>query len=141
MSNDAARLRRARLIERVRATEKRKAAADAFQAESARVKLEQLSDRTRALARLYSTRDKAHDGADLRSAAILGNHLIELGRNAAQQAGRAQVEADGKLADLAAAERRRQRAEERRKELHRSIIEQFSKSDLPLRGKTGTHLE
>lgn len=141
MNNDAARLRRARLIERVRATEKRKAAVDAFQAEAARVKLEQLSERTRSLAQLYSTRDKSHDGADLRSAAILGYHLIELGRNAAQQAGKAQQEADGKLADLAAAERRRQRAEERRKELHRSVIEQLSKPDLPLRGKSGTHLE
>ncbi len=141
MTSDAGRLRRAKLIERVRSTEKRRAAADAFQAEAVRVKLEQLSQRTRSLAQLYSIRDSSHDGADLRSAAILGNHLIELGRNAAEQAGRAQQEADGKLADLAVAERRRQRAEERRRELHRSVIDQLARPDLSTNGKTGTHLE
>ena len=141
MGNDAARLRRARLIERVRSAEKRKAAADAFRAEAVRVKLEQLSQRTRSLAQLYSIRDTSDDGADLRSAAILGNHLLELGRNAAEQAGRAQQEADGKLADLAVAERRRQRAEERRREVHSTVIEQLAKRELPTNGKTGTHLE
>lgn len=141
MGSDKARLRRAHLIERVRSAEQRKAALDAFQAEAVRVKLEQLSERTRSLAQLYALRDKSQDGTDLRSASVLGSHLRQLGRTAAQQAVYARQEADGKLADLAAAERRRQRAEEGRKVLHRSVLEESGKDDrVPVR-KTGTHLE
>ncbi|WP_305095426.1 hypothetical protein [Croceibacterium aestuarii] len=141
MTSDTARLRRARLIERIRSVEQRKTAAEAFRLEAARRKLEQLSERTHSLAQLYALRDNAADGADLRSAAVLGNHLRDLGRTAAQQADQARQEADDKLADLAVAERRRQRAEDRRRELHRSVIEEISKRDaVPMR-KTGTHLE
>lgn len=141
MTSDKARLRRAQLIERVRSAEQRKAAADAFQAEAVRLKLEQLSERTRSLAQLYALRDKSQDGTDLRSASLLGSHLRDLGRTATQQADHARREADGKLADLAAAERRRQRAEEGRRDLHRSVLEQAGRDDaVPVR-KTGTHLE
>ena len=108
MASDQARLRRARLIERVRSAEQRKAALDAFQAEAVRLKLQQLSERTRSLAQLYALRDKSQDGADLRSSSVLGSHLRDLGRTAAQQADQARQQADGRLADLAAAERRRQ---------------------------------
>jgi hypothetical protein len=141
MTLDKARLRRARLIERVRSAEQRQAAGEAFRAEAARRKLEHLSDRTRSLAQVYASRDKARDGADLRSAAILSSHLRVLGDTAARQAGQARQEADSKLVDLAAAERRRQRAEEARRELHRSVLEQLAKPDgIPTR-KSGTHLE
>lgn len=141
MGSDKARLRRAHLIERVRSAEQRKAALDAFQAEAVRVKLEQLSERTRSLAQLYALRDKSQDGTDLRSASVLGSHLRDLGRTAAQQADYARQEADGKMADLAAAERRRQRAEEGRKVLYRSVLEAVGKDDrVPVR-KAGTHLE
>lgn len=141
MTSDKARLRRAHLIERVRSAEQRKAALDAFQAEAVRLKLEQLSERTHSLAQVYALRDKSEDGTDLRSASVLGNHLRELGRTAAQQASHARREADGKMADLAAAERRRQRAEDGRRVLHRSVIEQLGRDGgVPAR-KTGTHLE
>ena len=141
MTSDKARLRRATLIERVRSTEQRKAAGDAFQAEAVRQKLEQLSQRTHSLAQVYALRDSSADAADLRSASIVGTHLRELGRTAAHQAEQAREEADRKLANLAAAERRRQRAEETRRDLHRSVIEQLGKLDaVPIR-KTGTHLE
>jgi len=120
---DKARLRRARLIERVRSAEKRKAAAEAFHAEAVRHKLEQLSERTRSLAQLYALRDTASDGADLRSASVLGSHLRELGNTAAQQADQARRHADRKLADLATAERRRQQAEDGRRALHNSVLE------------------
>jgi hypothetical protein len=67
--------------------------------------------------------------------------LRVLGNTAARQAGQARQEADSRLVDLAAAERRRQRAEETRRELHRSILEQLAKPDsIPMR-KSGTHLE
>ncbi len=132
--NDKARLRRARLIERVRSAEKRKAAAEAFHAEAVRHKLEQLSERTRSLAQLYALRDRAGDGADLRSASVLGSHLRELGNAAAQQADQARREADGKLADLATAERRRQQAEDGRRALHNSVLQLSDKIEaVPLR--------
>ena len=129
------------MIERVRSAEQRQAAGEAFRAEAVRRKLEQLSERTRSLARVYALRDKATDGADLRGAAILSGHLRVLGDTAARQAGQARQEADSKLSDLAAAERRRQRAEETRRELHRSILEQLARPEtVPVR-KSGTHLE
>lgn len=141
MTVDKARLRRARLIERVRSAEQRQAAGEVFRAEAVRKKLEQLSERTRSLAQVYALRDKAADGADLRSAAILSGHLRVLGDTAARQAGQARQEADSKLVDLAAAERRRQRAEESRRELHQSILDQLARPDtVPIR-KSGTHLE
>ena len=141
MTGDQSRLRRARLIERVRAVEQRKAALDAFQAEAVRLKLEQLSERTRSLAQLYALRDMSQDGAVLRSASVLGSHLRDLGNTAARQADQARQQADGRLADLATAERRRQRAEEGRRALHRSFLEQVGRHDgVPMR-KTGTHLE
>jgi hydroxymethylglutaryl-CoA reductase len=141
MTVDKARLRRARMIERVRSAEQRQAAGEAFRAEAVRKKLEQLSERTRSLAQVYALRDKAIDGADLRGAAILSGHLRVLGDTAARQAGQARQEADSKLFDLAAAERRRQRAEEARRELHRSILDQLAQPEtIPLR-KSGTHLE
>ena len=80
MTSDKSRLRRAQLIERVRSAEQRKAATEAHRAEAVRVKLEQLSERTRSLAQLYVMRDTAEDAAELRGAAILGAHLRELGQ-------------------------------------------------------------
>jgi hypothetical protein len=141
MTVDKARLRRARLIERVRSAEQRQAAGEAFRAAAGRTKLEQLAERTRSLAQVYALRDKATDGADLRSAAILSGHLRVLGDTAARQAGQARQEADSKLFDLATAERRRQRAEETRRELHRSILEQLAKPEIVPMRKSGTHLE
>jgi hypothetical protein len=141
MTSDKARLRRARLIERVRSAEQRKAAGEAFRAEAVRKKLEQLSERTRTLAQVYGMRDHAQDAAELRSASILAKHLNDLGNTAARQADQARREADERLAELAAAERRRQRAEEGRRELHRAVLEQIARPDtIPVR-KTGTHLE
>lgn len=141
LASHAARLRRARLIERVRSAEQRQAASQAYQAEAVRLKLEQLSERTRSLAQLYALRDTAEDAADLRGAAILGTHLRELGQTATRQAHEARREADDRLADLAAAERRLQRAGESRRELHRSILEQLGRVDATPARKTGTHLE
>ena len=141
MTSDKSRLRRARLIERVRSAEQRKAASEAYRAEAVRAKLEQLSERTRSLAQLYAMRDTAEDAAELRGAAILGAHLRELGHTAKRQADVARREADVRLAELAVADRRLQRAEESRQELHRTQIDRLARlEDSPAR-KTGTHLE
>lgn len=141
MTSEKSRLRRARLIERVRSAEQRKAASEAYRAEAVRQKLEQLSERTRSLAQLYALRDNAGDAADLRGATILGAHLRQLGHTAARQADQARREADDRLADLAAADRRLQRAEESRRELHRDMIDRLSRVESTPPRKTGTHLE
>ena len=141
MTSDKSRLRRAQLIERVRSAEQRKAATEAHRAEAVRVKLEQLSERTRSLAQLYVMRDTAEDAAELRGAAILGAHLRELGHKATLQANEARREADMRLAELAVADRRLQRAEESRRELHRATLERLAKLEGAPQRKTGTHLE
>lgn len=141
MTSDPARLRRARLIERMRVAEQRQAAAEAHQAEAIRQKLEQLSARTRTLAQVYALRDGASDGADLRGATLLGARLHDLGRTAARQADDARRQADIKLADFAVADRRLRMAEDGRRDLARNIAERAAKRELPLRGKIGTHLE
>lgn len=141
MTSDKSRLRRAALIERMRSAEHRQAAAEAHRAEAVRQKLEQLSERTRSLSQLYALRDTSRDGADLRSASLLGSHLHDLGATAARQAAEARREADDRLADLAVADRRLQKAEEGRRDLARSIVERAAKQDSVASRKTGTHLE
>ena len=141
MTSDKSRLRRARLIERMRTAEQRQAAAEAHRAEAVRAKLEQLSARTRTLAQVYALRDTSRDGADLRSASVLGTHLHDLGATAARQAADARREADDRLADLAVAERRLQKAEEGRRDLARSILERAHGAEPTTGRKTGTHLE
>jgi hypothetical protein len=141
MTSDRGRLRRAALIERMRSAEHRQAAAEAHRAEAVRQKLEQLSERTRSLSQLYALRDTSRDGADLRSASLLGNHLHDLGATAARQAADARREADDRLADLAVADRRLQKAEEGRRDLARAIVERAAKQDQIPSRKTGTHLE
>lgn len=139
--DDRARLRRVRLIERMRSAQKQHAAAEAHQAELVRQKLETLSYRTRSLAQVYAIRDHAVDGADLRGASLLSAHLRDLGRTAEAQAEAARQTADAKMAELAVAERRRQRAETDRREVHQAIIQRLDRPEsIPAR-KTGTHLE
>jgi hypothetical protein len=141
MTNDKSRLRRARLIERMRSAEHRQAASEAHRAEAVRQKLEQLSERTRTLAQIYALRDTSRDGADLRSATLLGSHLHDLGATASQQAADARREADQRLADLAAADRRLQKAEEGRRDLARSIVVRAEKQEPVPPRKFGTDLE
>ena len=141
MRSDQDRLRRAKLIERIRMVEQRKAAGEAFHAEAVRHKLEQLSERTRSLAQLYNLRDKSELADDLRGASVLGNHLHELGSTAARQANEARQAAEGKMTDLMAAEQRRQKAEDSRRALHNAVMERLDRPETTPVRKTGTHLE
>lgn len=141
MTNDKSRLRRARLIERMRSAEHRQAASEAHRAEAVRQKLEQLSERTRTLAQIYALRNNSRDGADLRSATLLGSHLHGLGATASRQAADARREADQRLADLAAADRKLQKAEEGHRDLARSIVDRAEKQEPVAPRKFGTHLE
>ncbi|AKH44162.1 hypothetical protein FHS61_001482 [Altererythrobacter atlanticus] len=141
MTSDRQRLRRVRLIERLRSSEHRQAAAEAHRAELVRQKLEKLSERTRSLAQLYALRDGARDGADLRGATLLSAHMNELGRTAEQQASQARDAADERLAELAIADRKRRRAEDNRRDVHRAIIDRLAKPDSTPARRTGTELE
>ncbi|MGC1269994.1 MAG: hypothetical protein WA842_05280, partial [Croceibacterium sp.] len=141
MTEDKRRLKRLRLIERVRSVEQRQAADAAHQAQAVRQRLEQLSEKTRSLAQLYALRDHAGDAAELRSAAVMGVQLRQLGRTADAQAGQARAEAESRMRDLASAERRRQRAEDQRRDAHRALLERLLRPEnTPVR-KVGTVVE
>lgn len=138
-----ARLRRAILIERVRSAEYRRAAADAQAAQAVRDKLEGLSERTRTLAALYSLRDTARDGADLAAATMLSAHLREIGRAASAQADNARAEAEARFAELARAERRRQRSAEDRRDMAALLMAERERREagVPVRSITPTEQE
>lgn len=144
-----ARLRRALLIERLRSAEYRRAAADAKAAQAVRDRLEGLSERTRTLAGLYSLRDSAQDGADLAAVTMLSAHLREIGRAARAQADNARAEAEARFAELARAERRRQRSAEDRRDMAALLLAEQDRRDagVPVRniafveGEAGTFLD
>lgn len=141
MTEDKRRLKRLRLIERVRSVEQRQAVQAANQAETTRQRLEQLSDRTRSLAQTYAARDPAGDGADLYRSSMMAAQLRHLGRTADAQASHARQDADARMVDLATAERRRQRAEDQRRDAHQALMERLSRPEnTPVR-KVGTVVE
>lgn len=140
MKDDRARLRRAKLIERVRSVEQRRAAAEAFEAEARRAKLAGISERTLRLGQVYAERSAIADGAELRGALVLSTQLHALGLTAARQADHARREADARLADLATADHRHRRAEEERRGLTKRLREQESYRDQALLRPSGTDL-
>lgn len=141
MTEEKRRLKRVKLIERIRSVEQRQAASAAHQAEAVRQRMETLSERTRSLAQLYALRDHAENASELRSASVMGAQLRQLGRTAEAQAAQARADADAKLLHLATAERRRQRAEDDRREAVKAVLERLGKPDgTPIR-KTGTLVE
>lgn len=141
MKDDRARLRRAKLIERVRRADRHRAAAEAFAAESRRARLAGISERTLRLGQAYSGRVEIADGAELRSVVVLSAQLRELGATAARQAGRAQLEADARLADLASADRRHKRADEQQRGLATRLAERTRYAEPPVTRPSGTDLE
>ena len=141
MKDDRTRLRRAKLIERVRRTEKQRAAADAFAAETRRAKLAGISERTFLLGQAYAARETIADGAELRSVVALSAQLHALGVTAARQADHARREADAKLADLASADRRHKRADEQRRGFAQRLSEQALRHEVPVARPSGTDLE
>ena len=140
MKDDGAKLRRARLIERVRSVEQRRAAADAFAAEARRAKLAGISERTYLLGQAYAARESIGDGAELRSVVALSAQLHALGITAAKQADHARVEADAKLADLASADRRHKRADEEQRGLAQRLSERAMRHEPPVTRPSGTDL-
>lgn len=141
MKDDRAKLRRAKLIERVRRTDKHHAAAEAFAAEVKRARLAGISERTLLLGQAYSGRAVISDGAELRSVVALSAQLHTLGITAARQADHARREADDRLADLASAERRHKRADEERRGLVNRLSEHAQRHQAAVARPTGTDLE
>jgi hypothetical protein len=141
MKDERSSLRRAKLIERVRRTEKQRAAADAFAAEAKRARLAGISQRTLLLGQAYAGREAIHDGAQLRGVVALSTQLHALGVTAARQADHARREADAKLADLASADRRHKRADEERRGLAQRLGERALRHEPPLMRPSGTDLE
>jgi hypothetical protein len=141
MKDERSKLRRAKLIERVRRTEKQRATADAFAAEARRARLAGISERTLLLGQAYAGRETIGDGAELRSVVALSTQLHALGVTAARQADHARREADARLADLASADRRHKRADEERRGLAQRLSERAMRHEPPVTKPTGTDLE
>ena len=141
MQDDRAKLRRAKLIERVRRADKQRVAADAYAAEAKRARLAGISERTLLLGQAYSGRSTIVDGAELRSVIALSGQLHALGMTAAKQADHAREEADAKLADLASADRRHKRAEETHRGLAAGLNERAMRHEPHLAKQSGTDLE
>jgi len=141
MKDDRAKLRRAKLIERVRRADKQRVAADAYAAEARRAKLAGISERTLLLGQAYAGRSAIGDGAELRSVVALSAQLHALGLTAARQADHARQEADARLADLASADRRHKRAEEKHRGLATSLSERAMQHEPQLAKQSGTDLE
>ena len=141
MKDDGAKLRRAKLIERVRRADKQRVAADAYAAEAKRARLAGISERTLLLGQAYAGRSAIADGAELRSVVALSSQLHALGLTAARQADHAREEADARLADLASADRRHKRAEEKHRGLAASLSERAMRQEPPVARPSGTDLE
>jgi len=140
MTDDRTKLRRAKLIERVRRTDKHNAAAEAFAAEARRAKLAGLSERTLLLGQAYAGRAAVCDGAELRSVVALSAQLHALGVTAAKQADHARHEADARLADLASADRRHKRADEQQRGLASRLRDRAQRQDPVPPRPSGTDL-
>lgn len=141
MTADERRLNRLRRLERVRAIAKRQLAADSALAESALSQLRMLTERTRGLASEYAARNDSFDGYDLRQTGRFAAGLCQIAHSAGLDALTAQERADIKLAELAAAERRRAAVEQRLGFEQRLLAKKGETRVIGARRKIGTELE
>jgi len=141
MKAERARLKRLQRLERVRDIARQTAAAEAAQAEGTLAQLEALAERTRRLAADYATRGGAADGAALRQLTSFTGGLQKIHASTTSDADRARLFADGKMAALAAAERRRAAVGERAEKQARVIAEGRESPALGTRKGFGTGLE
>ncbi len=141
MKAERAKLKRLMRLEQIRAIAKQTAAAEAAEAESTLAQLTSLSNHTGQLAAQYALRPGASNGAQLRHQGAFVRELRNLSATTANDASRAQVIADGKLADLAAAERRRAVVEERTDRQKRKLTKAAQAPSSGTRRGFGTGLE
>ncbi|MCB2087987.1 MAG: hypothetical protein R3E18_08160 [Sphingomonadaceae bacterium] len=132
-------LRRAKLLERVRAVEKRAHAAEAQAAEEAHARLEGVAARSLSLASDYAATGQVRDGLELRARQALASGLHDISMQAAGNAQAARRTADARLAELAGAEQRRRAAQDHAIGISRAI--DAPKSEISPSRKSGTALE
>ena len=141
MKAERVRLKRLHRLERIRAIARQAAARDAAEAESTLTQLQSLAERTRRLAGDYAARGGAPDGAALRQIVSFATGLRDIHAKTSDDADRARTHADGKLAALGEAERRRAVVEERAAATARLIGRGRDAPALGTRRGFGTGLE
>ena len=141
MQAERRKLARLLRLERVRAIARQTAASEAASAESTLAKLRELADRTKGLAADYAGRLNVSDGADLVSLGHFTRGLHGVLANTEADVARARAVADRRLAELAAAERRRAAVEERATRTAQAIAAKAEVPALGARKTFGTPLE
>lgn len=141
MQAERKRLARLTRLERVRAIAKQAAATAAAEAEGTLSQLERLAARTGQMVTDYGTRADAADGLALRQLSRFVDGLQGIATSTEADARRARTIADGKQAELAAAERRRAAVEDRIGQQARSIAAKAQPPVLGTRRGFGTGLE
>lgn len=141
MKAERERLQRLKRLERVRAIAKQTAAQEAAAAESTLAQLDALAERTRQLAAGYAGRNEARDGASLQHMGRFTDGLYKIYTNTANDAARARQVADGKMAQLATAERRRSIVEQHAQKKARTIATRSETPSLGARKGFGTDLD
>ena len=115
--------------------------AEAARAEGTLSQLLALAQRTRGLAADYAVEDSIKDGASLRQMVEFAGGLQNIAARTSTDADTARLVADGKLAGLATAERRRAAVEERAELQARRIARKDEKPALGTRKALGTGLD
>ncbi len=141
MRAEAARIRRLRRLETVRAHARKTAALEAAQAESTLTQLEALAARTAAMAGDYRGRTTLRDGLELRQLSQFVAGLSGISATTLGDAAQARAMADRKQQDLALAERRRAAVEDRAKAGERALAQRLQTPVLGSRRAVGTGLE
>ena len=141
MHPDQHRLRRLLRLEHVRAIAKQAAAQDAAAAEGTLQQLRGLAVRTAAMASEYAGRGGPGDGYALRLTGTFAAGLDTIARTTSRDAQQAQVIADRKQQELAAAERARAAVQDRAKASARLLALCQAAPVLGARRTLGTKLE
>lgn len=141
MQADRKRVARLKRLAAVRAVAKQAAATEAAGAESTLAQLLALAERTDRLAADYAARTGMADGGQLRQLTAFRAGIEGVARGTAADAARARAVADDKLAELSAAERRRQAAEDRADAAARALAKVDAPLPLGPRKGFGTGLE
>ena len=137
MTRDEVRLRRAKLIERVRAVEKQAAAAEASAAFEAHARVLSTSARIAGLAQSYADTTDGQFAHDLSATLAMGAALRNLSRSARSEEVRASEIAQSRLSELSAAERRRQAAQDRLADIRKGIAASAAHGPVPAARSTG----
>jgi hypothetical protein len=139
--SDRRRLARLKRLEAVRAVAKQAAAAEAAAAEGTLAQLLTLADRTERLAAGYAARVAPEDGDSLRRLTSFRSGLAGVEQATRADADRARGVADARLAELSAAERRRQAAADRAADVRRALAALGASPPLGSRKQLGTDLD